>query len=58
MASGGGKFAANGIVWNDGERVAKAGDVVGFAGGEKGDGVFSEVFGEVEGGVVRGGGFV
>ena len=45
--------AADGVVRDDGEGVAEAGDVVGFAGGEEGDGAVAEGIGKVEGGEVR-----
>jgi len=53
VAFDGGEAAADGVVRDDGEGVAEAGDVVGFAGGKEGDGAVAEGLGEVEGGESR-----
>lgn len=50
VTAGGGEAAADGVVWNDGEGVAEARDVVGFTGSEKGDGAIAESVREVESG--------
>ena len=58
VAACGGEAAADGVVRDDGEGVAEASDVVGFAGGEEGDAAVAEGVGEIEGGEVWGAVFV
>ena len=58
VAAGGGEAAAQRVVRDDGEGVAEAGDVPGFAGGEKGDGARGETLRKIEAGEMWGGGFV
>lgn len=48
VSAGGGEATSDRIVWNDGESVAEAGDVVSLAGSEKGDGAVAERFWEIE----------
>lgn len=58
VAAGSGEFAAEGVVRDNGDGEAEAGDVPGFAGGEEGDGAAGEVRREGEGRDVGGGDFV
>ena len=54
VAFGGLKAAADGVVGDDGVGITEAGDVVGLGGGEEGNGVIAQLFGEVECREVRG----
>ena len=58
VAAGGAEFATDGVVGDDGVGVTEAGDVPCLAGREQGDGAIGKTLGEVQGGEMRGGGFV